>query len=180
MKTQCPEIFGITNTTSITPQLNWGHRQQAGIIIIYQMMTSYAALTSNTPPKRFDSFVFMVRECNAIENLRNDITACTKDLQEACYGKTNQNDANIATRRSHFDGYHFVSVMSLLQANILSCERNLDGAWFSGFIKVGMNGKREMVTTIEIRKVSDGGNITTNHAKNFLRTTELCFVARCA
>ena len=24
MKTQCPEIFGITNTTSITPQLNWG------------------------------------------------------------------------------------------------------------------------------------------------------------
>ncbi len=34
MKTQCPEIFGITNTTSITPQLNRGHGQQAGIIII--------------------------------------------------------------------------------------------------------------------------------------------------
>ena len=171
MKTQCPEIFGITNTTSITPQLNWQHRQQASIIIRYQMMTSYQAPTINSPPERFDSFVFMVNERHAIEQLRNDITARAKDLQEACNGNTNQNDANIATRRSrhsHFDEYHFLNVMSLLQANILSCQRLLDGAWFSGFIKVGMNGKREMVTTTEIRKVSDGGNITTNHAKNFL------------
>jgi hypothetical protein len=129
------------------------------------MMTSYAALTSNTPPKRFDSFVFMVRERDAIEKLRNDITACAKELQEACYGKTNQNDANIATCRSHFDGYHFVSVMSLLQASIMSCQRALEGAWFSGFIRVGWDGKREMVTTTEIRKVSDRGNITTNRAR---------------
>ena len=113
----------------------------------------------------------MVNECDAIEKLCNDIAACAKDLQEACNGNTNQNDANIATRRSHFDGYDFVNVMSLLQASIMSCQRALDGAWFSGFIKVGMNGKREMVTTTEIRKVSDGGNITTNHAKHFQMTT---------
>ncbi|MFM8588123.1 MAG: hypothetical protein ACKOBX_07260 [Bacteroidota bacterium] len=133
------------------------------------MMTSYAAPTINTPPERLDSFVFMVHERDAIEKLRNDITACAKELQDACNGKTN------------LDGYDFVDVIFCLQASITSCLRDLDGAWFSGFIKVGMNGKREMITTTESRKVSDGGNITTNHAKKFvLSTTEPCVVARYA
>ncbi|MFM8588286.1 MAG: hypothetical protein ACKOBX_08085, partial [Bacteroidota bacterium] len=82
-------------------------------------MRSYAAPTLNTPPERFDSFVFMVNERDAIEKLRNDITARAKELQDACNGKTNQNDANIAIRHSHFDGYDFVNVMSLLQASIM-------------------------------------------------------------
>lgn len=107
------------------------------------MMTSYAALTSNSPPERFDSFVFMVHERDAIEKLRHNIIACAKDLQEACSGG------------KHVDEYDILNVMSLLQAGIMSCQSNLEGAWFSGFIRVGMDGKREMVTTAEIRQVSN-------------------------
>ena len=83
----------------------------------------------------------MVRERDAIEKLRNDVRACAKDLQEACCGGK--------------DEYHILNVMSLLQAGIMSCQSGLEGAWFSGFIRVGMDGKREMVTTVEIRQVSN-------------------------
>ena len=107
------------------------------------MMTSHAAITSNLGRMQFDSSVFMVRERDAIEKLRNNIRACAKDLQEACCGG------------KHVDEYHFLNVMSLLQAGIMSCQSCLEGAWFSGFIRVGMDGKREMVTTAEIRQVSN-------------------------
>jgi len=99
------------------------------------------AITRNGPPERFDSFVFMVRERDAIENLRRNIRTCAKDLQEACCGGK--------------EDYHILNVILSLQADIKSCQSCLDGAWFSGFIKVGMDGKREMVTTVEIRKVSN-------------------------
>lgn len=105
-------------------------------------MTSYEALTSKMPPERFDSSVWMVRERDAIEKLRVNITVHAKNLQEACCGE------------KHVDEYDILNMMSSLQADIMSCQSGLEGAWFSGFIKVGMDGKREMVTTVEIRQVS--------------------------
>ncbi len=83
-------------------------------------------------------------ERGVIEELHNNILGCARDLDEACDGEM------------RFNPTHFVRLINLLQTSIANCHSNLEGVWFTAFFKEGAGGQCEMVTTVEIRKVSVG------------------------
>lgn len=78
----------------------------------------------------------------AIEKLRRNILGCADALRKGCNGVQRHNP-------KYFEG-----LIGCLQDSIVDCNSELEGAWFSGFVKVVGSRPREMVTTIYIRKVS--------------------------
>jgi len=92
--------------------------------------------------KRSKMIVIKNVDREAIEKLRRNILGCADALRKGCNGVQRHNP-------KYFEG-----LIECLGDSIVECNSKLEGAWFSGFVNVVGSREREMVTTVEIRKVS--------------------------